>query len=218
MGSDNLYHRRKAKTLDTLTRRVSKRSSYDRVLIVCEGKKTEPNYFSDLVRYYRINSANVAIDGSSESSPCKVYERAVEIAKLEAKKGDPFDRIYCVFDKDSHTTYSDTLTKIANTRNFYAANSIPCFEYWLLLHFTYTTKGYSGNGNKSVADNLIKDLKKFIPDYTKGSKGVFEDLLDKIETAKANAKRALNDAQRNNTDNPSTYIHELVEYLQNFKM
>ena len=45
MGSEDLFHKRKAKAADSLKRRKAKRSSYDKVLIVCEGEKTEPNYF-----------------------------------------------------------------------------------------------------------------------------------------------------------------------------
>ncbi|WP_224217287.1 RloB family protein [Vibrio cholerae] len=47
MGSDNLHHKRKAKAERELSRRKSKRSSYEKVLIVCEGEKTEPNYFNE---------------------------------------------------------------------------------------------------------------------------------------------------------------------------
>lgn len=217
MGTDNLHHKRKAKSLESLARRASKRSSYDRVLIVCEGKKTEPYYFLGLIRHYKINSANIEVDGSSGSSPCKVYERALDVAKQEEINGNPFDRVYCVFDKDSHSTYSETLRKISETENFYAANSVPCFEYWLLLHFVYTTKGYARSGKKSIADAVITDLKKHISDYTKGREDIFEELVDKIEVAKSNSKRSLREALINKTDNPSTNIHDVIEYLQGFE-
>ena len=45
MGSDDLFHKRKARTAELHRRRVARRAPYDRVLIVCEGAKTEPNYF-----------------------------------------------------------------------------------------------------------------------------------------------------------------------------
>lgn len=46
MGSDQLFHRRKAKKAAALRREAQKRAPYDLVLIVCEGGKTEPNYLA----------------------------------------------------------------------------------------------------------------------------------------------------------------------------
>ena len=86
MGSEDLHHKRKAKAARALKRRASRRSSYDKVLIVCEGEKTEPNYFNELVHYYKLNTANVEIDGSCGSSPRSVLKRAEKLAKIEKLK------------------------------------------------------------------------------------------------------------------------------------
>jgi len=56
-----------------------------------------------------------------------------------------------------------------------------------------------------------------MPEYEKGSGNIFSSLYPQLDFAKANAERALEASQKNNTDNPSTYIHQLVEYLQNLK-
>ncbi len=220
MGSENLFHKRKAKVSDKLERQKAKRKSYDKVLIVCEGSKTEPSYFIELVDHYEINSANVAIDGFCGSSPRSVYERAHALYLAEAAKGDSFDRVYCVFDKDSHDTYDETLTRIASekpTSTFYATTSIPCFEYWLLLHFRYTTKPYAKSGSSSIGNEVLKDLVAVMPEYEKGNKNLFSSLFEQLEFAKTNAVRSLNEARNNHTDNPSTNVQELVEYLQNIK-
>ena len=42
MGSDDLFH--KAKKARDLARKAGRRKGKERVLIVCEGAKTEPNY------------------------------------------------------------------------------------------------------------------------------------------------------------------------------
>ena len=220
MGSDDLFHKRKAKAADNLKRRQSKRKSYDKVLVVCEGKKTEPNYFNELVAYYKINSANVDIDGSCGSSPRSVFKRAVDLYDIELKKGDPYDRVYCVFDRDTHETFDETVNNILSKNPkdiFYAAISVPCFEYWLLLHFIYTTKPYVQTGNSSPGEEVLRDLLKVMPDYEKGSKGVFSILIDQLEYAKNNSLRAKNHAMKSGTDNPSTTVHELINYLQNIK-
>ncbi len=220
MGSDNLFHKRKAKAANRLERRKAKRSPYDKVLIVCEGEKTEPNYFNECIQFYKLNTANVEIDGSCGSSPKSVLERALELWEAEDRKGDSYDRVYCVFDKDTHETYHETVRRIAE-RNpsgiFHAAVSVPCFEYWLLLHFTFTTSPYTATGKSSVAGKVLRELKKVMPDYEKGSYGIFSSLSSQIEFAKENATRSLQHAKANHTDNPTTCIHDLIDYLQNLK-
>lgn len=39
-----------------LEREDAQRKSYDRVLIVCEGKKTEPQYFKDIRQFYQLSN------------------------------------------------------------------------------------------------------------------------------------------------------------------
>jgi hypothetical protein len=220
MGTENLFHRRRAKALAGLERNKTRRASYDKVLIVCEGEKTEPNYFNELINFYKLNTANVEIDGTCGSSPKSVFERALKLYQNEKSKGDAFDKVYCVFDKDSHDTYDETLVKISSQKPqkvFHAAISVPCFEYWLLLHFQYTTKPYHATGSSSIGNEVLKDLKYVFPEYAKGSEYIFDKLLDQLEFAKANAQRSLEHGQANHSDNPTTYIHELVNYLQNLQ-
>lgn len=220
MGSENLFHKRKAKAAERLERKQSNRAPYDKVLIVCEGEKTEPNYFREIIKHYRLSTANIAVDGSCGSSPMSVFERAVYLWDIENKKGDSFDRVYCVIDKDSHSTYCETKRRIADKKPsgvFFSAASVPCFEYWLLLHFKYTTQPYAATGSLSIGHQVLKELKERMPEYTKGRLDVFKTLYPKLEFAKANAAKSLLCADSNHTDNPSTYIHELVEYLQNLK-
>ena len=220
MGSDDFFHKRKAKTANDLARKKEKRSSYERVLIVCEGEKTEPNYFQELVDCLELNTANVEIDGSCGSSPISVVNHAKHLYQEEKKAGDSYNKVFCVFDKDTHTTYDAALLLIKNSKPkdvFEAANSVPCFEYWLLLHFIYMTKAYAANGGKSSCGNLISALKQYLPGYDKGDKGVYSQVTDQTNQAIAFSKRSLAQAIAHGTDNPTTYIHELVEYLQNLK-
>ena len=220
MGSDDLFHKRKAKSAKNLRRKRAKRSPYERILIVCEGEKTEPNYFKEIVRVYELNTANIVIDGKCGSSPMSVFEYAESLWDVEDAKGDSYDRVYCVFDKDSHETYGKALNMIRGKKpenTFFAANSVPCFEYWFLLHFTYTTKPHFSAGNASSADSVIKDLKQYMPDYSKGNEGIFSILFNRLKFAKENAEKSLICSSQNGTDNPSTTVHKLVDYLENLK-
>ena len=193
----------------SLARWKPTRESYDKVLIVCEGEKTEPNYFKELKNHLRLNSANVAIVGEG-ATPAKIVERAKKLDIQEKRTDDPFDKIFCVFDKDTHTDYQKALDQCAQ-KNYRAITSVPAFEYWLLLHFRYTTSPYQD------ASELLHDLKRHMRNYEKNDTGIFEKLQDKLETAKKNAARSLEDRNQARTDNPSTKVHILVEALHNIK-
>ena len=225
MGSDNLFQKRKAKADANTRRRKAKREAYAKVLIVCEGEKTEPLYFSELVDYYEIHSANVRVTGACGSDPLSVVNYAYDLFTNEkdASSG-PFDRVYCVFDRDTHTTFQAALTKIASYKpkgTFFPITSVPCFEYWLLLHFTYTTAPFMPTGTTSAGAAVLKHLLTYWPTYNKAAHGTFTHTLqlknDDLSSAKANAKRSLNQSKQHQNNNPSTQVHELVDYLQNIK-
>lgn len=220
MGSDDLFHKRKARSAKQLARKKESRASHERALIVCEGSKTEPNYFCELVNSLELNTANVEVDGNCGSSPISVFNYAQKRYLEEKRTGDGFDRVFCVFDKDSHATYEQALRLIGEKKPkdvFKAIVSVPCFEYWLLLHYEFTTRPFEANRDGSVCASLISELKKYLPNYEKGEENIYSELSGQIDQAIAYSKRALDQAEENVTDNPSTYIHELVEYLQDLK-
>lgn len=220
MGTDDLFKRRKAKTARHHARRNASRAPYEKVLIVCEGEKTEPNYFLELVDHYEINTANVYVDGDCGSDPLSVAEHAIKRYQKEKGTDEPYDQVYCVIDRDAHPNFDAAISKLNSqkpARTFHSIVSVPCFEYWLLLHFNYTTAAFVAAGGKSAGDRVLSELKGYWPEYGKGKLGVFVHLFQALDFAKANAARGLADAKRTGSTNPSTNVHELVEYLQNIK-
>ena len=221
MGSDDLFRKRKPKTGRDFKRRSPKRAPYDKVLIVCEGSKTEPNYFNELRDYSTLETANVRVASSCGSDPMSVVRHGKNLYRDEKQKGHPYDRVYCVFDGDvARGKFEEALATIRNampSKTFFAITSVPCFEYWFLLHFTYTTAQFSAVGGVSAGDATEAELRRFWPGYSKGLKGTFLHLLEHLDRAAVHGQRALNEAERNGTDNPSTRVHELVAYLQNLK-
>jgi len=221
MGTDNLFHKRKAILAAKLARRKSRRAPYAKVLIVCEGEKTEPNYFNGLKDHYGLNGANVEVSGDEcGSDPHSIVEFARGRYRQEKNAGDPFDRVYCVFDKDTHTSYQQAIDQINRATPkgiFFAITSVPCFEYWLLLHFRYNTKSYEPLPGNSAGNQVLRELKACMPDYEKGQQDIFSILLDQLEYAKNNAACALDASQSVHTDNPSTRVYQLVEYLQQIR-
>jgi alcohol dehydrogenase class IV len=224
--SDKLFHKRKAKNAAAHRRRQAKRSAYDRVLIVCEGEKTEPDYFRALIDDLQLNTANIKIaQNTAGSSPRNVVDLALKEYKQEKKaSGESYDRVYCVFDKDKHPTYKAALDIIRREKKrgkrgcpIYAVTSVPCFEFWLLLHFVKTTK-YFDTGHGSICANVIIDLKKHIPTYEKGEmKTIYQLVKERIPQAIARARQVEQHCESGGTDMPSTKVYALVEYLQQLK-
>lgn len=220
MGTDNLFHKRKARSARDLGRRKAQRESYARVLVVCEGEKTEPLYFDELKDYYGLSSADIKIHGDCGSAPNNIYDYARQKYREAKDAGDPFDHVFCVFDKDNHSSYGQTVNDIARAEPkgvYQAITSVPCFEYWLVLHFNYSTQPYSHLPGNSACSQVCKQVRDYILGYEKRYEGIFSHCFEQLEFAKNNAKRALQAAKQNSTDNPSTRVHELVEFLQNIK-
>lgn len=202
-----------------LGRRRPTREPYDRVLIACEDELATPRYLEGLIRDLGIASANIKIAPHGGSAP-----RSVVQAAISAFESDPdFDQVYCVFDKDAHATYNEALDKVRNRTLkrrgtsprakavvFEAMQSVPCFEFWLLLHFTRTTAPMP-----RFADVLpLLRSKPGFGDYDKGSTDTFKLTRSLLDTAIANAKFVNAEAGSASTDNPTTRMGDLAERLR----
>ncbi|MBY7815315.1 RloB family protein [Vibrio fluvialis] len=210
-----------ARSPKSTQRKRETRESYDKILIVTEGEKTEPFYFQEVVGHYKISSANVRIDGNSRSSPGFVLTHAKKLADEERKQGSPYDKVFIVIDRDDHACFQKTVDAVKKIKGnvFSAVTSIPCFEYWLILHFKCSTKEYISTIGNTAANQALNDLRKQpgMKDYKKKDKGIFIKLLPLLEDAKINSARALALAQQLGVDNPTTSVHDFIHYLQNVK-
>ena len=148
MGNDNSPKERQRRQLQ---RKAGQRASYDRILIVSEGSKTEPNYFNEIRAAYRLHTANVQVRASQlGTAPIQVVQYARQLFEVgdRHKNIQPraFEQVYAVFDRDDHDSYFNALRlaesldgKLKNDLKslvaFKAIASVPSFELWLLLHF-----------------------------------------------------------------------------------
>jgi sulfite reductase alpha subunit-like flavoprotein len=82
--------------------------------------------------------------------------------------------------------------------------------------FIYTTKNFSGS---SPCTSVLKAIEEYLPCYEKGDRALFETLLPKLESAISNAKRLKQHHSDTDTKskNPSTDLHEFVDYLTKLK-
>jgi hypothetical protein len=73
--SDQLFKKRKAKKEADLKRRKAYIEKYKRILIICEGSKTEPLYLAKLAAYFHINTIDIKIVGEEcGSDPKTLYD------------------------------------------------------------------------------------------------------------------------------------------------
>ncbi len=85
MGKGNRVHPRAAKGLKSLGRQRASRQPCRKVLVVCEGEKTEPRYFSELRDRYRLNSATVEVVGRG-SDPRSIFIFAGQRQRRESRR------------------------------------------------------------------------------------------------------------------------------------
>lgn len=101
------------------------------ILIVCEGKNTEPSYF----KQFKLSSATIKVVGEG----CNTVSLVKQAIALN-KKGK-YDKVWCVFDADpkqnnpKQTQNFNDAVKMAKAKGFGLAYSNQAFEYWLILHF-----------------------------------------------------------------------------------
>lgn len=195
--------------------RTSKRLlELPRVLIACEGEKTEPKYFRDLCKSLGLTSAVVEVAGKEcGSAPLSVCQYAID----RFKEDGGFDVVYCVFDRDAHETFEQamSLARQHKSKRIKPIPSYPCFEYWVLLHFKYTRTAVTAVGGKSSGARMLELVQQVWPGYEKGGAGICAYLAaeGKMDKALERAGMARADAENTGDPNPSTYIDELISYL-----
>ena len=179
-----------------------------RILIVCEGGKTEPNYFL----CFRVSSAVVEVVGEGHNTVSLV--RSAMSKRDKAKEDDiDFQEVWCVFDRDSFPAVNfNSALRLARQEKIKVAYSNEAFEIWYLLHFNYIDAALSREQYKEKLTNRLGYT------YEKNSKSMYEELLNKQADAIRHAERLLQCYSLHNPerDNPSTTIHLLVNELNRY--
>lgn len=118
------------KSLTNLKRRKNFREIRKNFLIVCEGEKTEPNYFEK----FRVPKKIFDVVGIGANT-ASLVEKAID---LRGKSIVSYDEVWCVFDRDSFPAQNfNNALSLAKNNNINVAYSNEAFEIWYLLHFHY---------------------------------------------------------------------------------
>lgn len=188
-----------------------------KILIVCEGTKTEPNYFE---AFKTLNGGTIVYDidvrGLGQNTT-DVVDKAIELKS----KGD-YDRVWAVFDKDSFSAnkFNGAIIKAQN-------NSIGCawsneaFELWYLYHFMNRVTAMSRTEYKQAISEAVNNSPKYknrkVYEYAKNDKDNYRIMTTygSMENAIrfAEAKSCDYTDQRYATHNPCTMVFKLVRQL-----
>jgi hypothetical protein len=201
-----------------LARKRGTRPTYDRILIVSEGEKTEPQYFEDIRIQNSIPSAHIKVLPSRAGTSPRLVVDFAEETFLATKA---FERVYAVFDRDDHESYRDALARAraldGKYRNderhevvFKAVPSVPCFELWLLLHYEEVHAFYHRT-------DILDHLRWHIPGYQKGTTGIYQLTEPHIELAVQRAQRLQARFRAATGTDPFTGVGELVELLRSIR-
>ena len=196
-----------------LRRRAPERAPYDHVLILCVGE-TETVYFQEVRSACSLRAVNVVVSPDAVGQdPSRMIKTAKKSQKRQRAQKNDYDRIWLVFDRDRFEQFETALNNCKQA-DIDAAWSVPCFEYWLLIHFTQSDAPYRASGGLTGAQCCERALLEHVPDYQKGSPVAFQATWEHVDRAIKRAKRRLADPDWANEMNPSTNVHELIEYLR----
>lgn len=154
-------------------RKVAVRDKIVRFLVVCEGERTEPNYFRELARdrYSEVRSEEIIGEGRST---CALVKRTADIkAQLEHQRQLTFDRVWVVFDRDDFNDFNEAI-ELAERKGFNAAWTNEAFELWYLLHFVYLDAAISRRDYIKKIENVIREYEGYKDfNYKKNDPGIY---------------------------------------------
>lgn len=183
------------------------RSQKPWIIIVCDGKNTEPQYFTRL-RDFIGNDSPVLLNPKKDIigtgyNRLRTIKECIKVFKERKRWDDGYIEAWCVFDGDpkrddsNHDAWFVEAVWIVVGKNrpkwLHGAYSFEAFEYWFLLHFEQL------DGSPMSRDDYIDRLNhhlKSIPSnvrYDKDKKEVSEEffqiLIERVYIAIANAEK-----------------------------
>lgn len=183
------------------------------IRILCEGEKTEPNYFLGILKKQGLSNGRVL--KPKDNSPFGIVKQAKKEyqAATHAKIPKKDIEIWAVFDRDLHADIDKALS-MAKANHINVGYSNICFEFWILLHFEKSTKPFV-----TCAD-VIRVLKsRYLTNYEKKANH-YEILSSKMSDALNNNNWLLNKHWKHELNgsipkelNPYTNVCKLVEFL-----
>ena len=172
------------------------------VLLLCEGKVTEPDYFRALQREYRLQSFILRF--SFPGGPTSIAQTAME-------EKHRYDHVWVVFDRDEHSGYDQAVQRCRDA-GIGVAYSNPCFELWLILHVMEMDSSLDRHAMQSRCQEHVQyplnENKR--PDYH----WLMQESRVEVAEARAAAQLKKRFEEGSAQGNPSTKVGELTKYLR----
>lgn len=189
-----------------------------RILIVCEGEKTEPNYFRS---FEKINRGGMVYEIRCEGgkiNTIQVVNKAIELRDKAIRNNTPYDSVWAVFDKDSFPDKDFNAVSLkGESNNINCAWSNEAFELWYVLHFANRTTPMSRKDYKQAISDFISKHKKGYT-YQKNDPDMRSYLTqygDEAQAIKFAEKQAGTfNHSRYAEHEPSTWVYRLVRLLR----
>lgn len=210
--------REKRKAKAAKKRKENTRTKIVRFLIVCEGSRTEPNYFKALIRDMYSEVRQETIKGVGRAT-CQLVHEALKIKEeLERKRQLSFDRVWVVFDKDDFTDFNEAI-RLASSYSFQSAWTNEAFELWYFLHFQYLESGISRQDYISKLESEVRRFsgyENYV--YHKNDASIYKMLADigdqNLAIRRAQQLRTIYKGREDYEEhNPCTTVDILVEEL-----
>jgi len=197
------------------SRKCQRRRQRRRILIVCEGRETERNYFDQMKREgFAKDKLAITVKRGRGGSREQIAQFAV---RCKEESSEPYDEVWCVMDTEESAERDacETALKTLRQSEIEPCLSNPAFEVWLLSHFQKTTDTYLN------CDAVVRDLNphwksRFDRDYDKAEPKIFRLVSSLTATAITNARWAREEyhSKRDILDcNAATDVFRLVQRL-----
>ncbi len=212
---DNFLLKRLAR--EEKSRPVATRNKRKYFLIVCEGKKTEPQYFEAIKNDLPPNVLSVynfEIDGTGKNTTSLIDH----VIKRRDLSSFPYDEVWAVFDRDSFKgdQFNDAIRK-AESNNIKTAWSNEAFELWYVLHFIFNDSAISRTQYKPILDREISRVTGQNFSYKKNDPGMYNLLKEygdhHLAIRYATKLHKSWKDKKFDTHNPCTTVYMLVKKL-----
>ena len=199
-------------------RRGSRRDPKVRFILFCEGRNTEPEYFSAIKKKW--TGALVAVESRrGVGVPITIAQQAVDfaissgLARNSRRRKNLFeekDQVWAVFDRDEHERYEEAVL-LCEANDIGVARSNPCFEVWLILH----EQDYDRPDDRHQVQNELQRLR---PEYEQGGAKLpnCKEMVDRVKDAeeRGEALRRRREDERDPHGRPSTTVGKLTKEIR----
>ena len=202
-----------ARQFSSLRRRPPTKKPKARIVLVCEGKNTEPDYFRALKKSLNKQSLDIIVVPAA-GVPMTLAKAALdEGRKLKNSVGTDDDRVCAIFDRDEHPRFNEAID-FCIRHKILVGYTNPCFELWLIWHF-------ENYGTQNHRHDVQQKFATLAPDYDPAIKksAHFSKLMSGLDNACEWSKHHFDarEAEGARYGAPSSQLHEVIACIKSFE-